>query len=100
MKESLKNTSLYISNQKNQQQTVRQPAYLAYKHGLSYSFYEHFMTEIYMSGGNVALKNHSKEFSRNFLGPMYNLLRNPVVSFVTENNLPFGLLADKMAATH
>ena len=44
-------------------------AYLGYKYGLSYSFYEN-----HISGGNFGLKNHSKEFSRNSLGPMCYIL--------------------------
>ena len=35
-----------------------------------------------------------QEFSHNFLGPMYALLRNSIVPFVT------GLLAVKMTAKH
>ena len=72
--------------------------YLGFKLGLSYFSYEHFVTKIHMSGGNVGLKNHSKEFSRNFLEHIYDVLRGTFVSFVTDNKLPFGLLADKMTA--
>ena len=72
--------------------------YLGYKLRHSYSSYEHFVTEIHMSGGNVGLKNNSKEFSRNFLEHIYDVLRGTFVSFVTDNKLPFGLLADKIKA--
>ena len=75
-------------------------AYLGYKLGLSYISYENIVTEIHESGGNVGLKNHSKEFSRNFLGYIYDTLRTTFVSYVTDNKYPFGLLADKMTAKH
>ena len=75
-------------------------AYMSYKLGLLYAIYENLITEIHTSGGNIGQKNHSKEFSRNILGPMYEVLRNSIVSFVTDNKLPFGLLADEMTAKH
>ena len=40
-----------------------------------------------MSGGNVDLKNYSKELGRQFSGLLYNVLRNLVVYFVTENKI-------------
>ena len=73
---------------------------MSYKLGLSYATYENLITEIHTSGGNIGQKNHSKEFSQNLLGPMYEVLRNSIVSFVTDNKLPSGLLADKITAKH
>ena len=49
-------------------------AYMSYKLGLSHATYENL--EIHTSGGNIGQKNRSKEFSRNVLGPMYEVLRN------------------------
>ena len=75
-------------------------AYLTFKLGLSYSAYENILAEVHSSGGNIGLKNHSKEFPRLFLPHMYDVLRGSVSSYVIENKLPFGLLADKMTAKH
>ena len=76
------------------------PAYLGYKLGLSYSAHGNVLAEIHLSGENVALKNHLKEFSRNIVAPMYHVLKNSVVSFVTENKFPFGVLAYKLFVKH
>ena len=65
--------------------------------GLSNSTYENIVTEIYLSGGNVGLKNHSKEFTKT---PINDVFKNLVVSFCYRNQLPFGLLAEKMSAKH
>ena len=65
---------------------------MSYKLRLSYATYENLITEIHTSDGNIDQKNHSKEFSQNFLCHMYEVLRNSIVSVVTDK-LPFGLLA-------
>lgn len=75
-------------------------AYLGYKFGLSHSFYEHCVSEISSAGGNVGLKNHSKEFSRKFLSPMYDVIKKSLISHIIDNRFPFGLIADKMTARH
>ena len=75
-------------------------AYLTYKSGFPFSAYENIVAEVHSSGGHIGLKNHSKEFPRLFLPHMYDVLRGGVSSFVMENKLPFGLLADKMTARH
>ena len=49
-------------------------AYLGYKLGLSLSVYENIVTEIHLPDRNVGLKNHLKDFRRNFLDPMYDVL--------------------------
>ena len=49
-------------------------AYLGYKLGLSLSVYENIVAEIHLPDRNVGLKNHLKDFRRNFLDPMYDVL--------------------------
>ena len=75
-------------------------AYLTYKIGTSYQSYENIIAEIYSSGGNVGVKNHSKRFPREFLPSMYTVLKNSFISMLSDNVLPFGLIADKMTAKH
>lgn len=43
----------------------------------------------------MGVKNHSKEFVRNFLSHVHNILSQKVTNFITENDLPIGLLTDK-----
>ena len=62
--------------------------------------YEHHIADMYNSGGLVGSKNHSKNFPALFLPHLYDVLRSNVSNYVTANNLPFGLLADKMTTKH
>ena len=89
-----------LKTAKNAAVNCASAAYLTYKSGYSFRSYESIIAEIYSSGGHIGLKNHSKEFPRLFLPHMYNVLKESVSSFVIENKLPFGLLADKMTARH
>ena len=75
-------------------------AYFTLKSGMPYKSYEQVVTEIHSAGGSVGAKNHSKEFPRLFLPPIYNVLRGSFASYITEHRLPFGILADKMSAKH
>ena len=89
-----------LKNAKNAAINCASAAYFGYKFGVPNTFYEHVVSEIYSSGGNVGLKNHSKEFSRKFATPMYDVLRKSFISYITDNHFPFGLIADKMTAKH
>lgn len=73
-------------------------AYLTYKLESSYRDYETIIAEFNNCGGEVGLKNHSKEFARNFLTHTYNTLSKEICNFITLNDLPFGIVADKMTA--
>lgn len=73
-------------------------AYLTYKLESSYRDYETIIAEFYNSGGVVGLKNHSKEFARNFLPHVYLTLSKEICNFIISNDLPFGIIADKMTA--
>ena len=75
-------------------------ALLEYKLGPLYSRYENIVTEIHLPGENISFKNHSKEFSRNFLALKYVVLKNSVVSSVTEKKLSFRLLVEQMSASN
>ena len=66
----------------------------------SYTSYEHNIASVYSAGGNVGIKNHSKEFPRLFLPALYDTLRNEFSGFMKANDLPFGILADKMTVSH
>lgn len=47
----------------------------------------------------MGVKNHSKEFARNFLSHVHNILKQEVTNFIIEND-PIGLLADKIILNH
>ena len=72
-------------------------AYTCFYFAESKLSYEHHVADIFTAGGLVGSKNHSKNFSAFFLPHLYDVLRSSVSSFVTDNNLPFGLLADKIS---
>ena len=48
----------------------------------------------------MGTKNHSTFFPRTFLPNVYDVIRSDISQFVVSNNLPFGLLADKMITKH
>lgn len=73
-------------------------AYLSYKLQSSYRDFETIITEFHNSGAEVGLKNHSKEFARNFLPHMYGVLRKEICNFIVGNELPIGVIADKMTS--
>ena len=75
-------------------------AYTCFYFAESKLSYEHHVADIFTAGGLVGSKNHSKNFPALFLPHLYDVLRSSVSSFVTDNNLPFGLLADKMTTKH
>ena len=71
-------------------------AYSTYIFGSSFESYEGTVTVMYSAGGHVGYKNHSKEFARNFLTPLYDVTHNTII----DNKMPFGVLADKMTVSH
>lgn len=75
-------------------------AYLSFKLDTSYATYETIITEMHNSGASMGVKNHSKEFARNFLPHVHKILRQEVTNFIIENDLPIGLLADKITINH
>ena len=62
--------------------------------------YEYSNADAYNSGGNVGIKNHSKEFPRAFLPSLYNVMRKDLTDFIMNRQLPIGILADKMTVHH
>lgn len=75
-------------------------AYLSYQLNTSYAAYESIVTEMHNSGASMGVKNHSKEFSRNFLPHVHKILRQELTNFIMANDLPIGLLADKITINH
>ena len=75
-------------------------AYFTYMEGTSILSYETLVTTNHAAGGNVGNKNHSKRFASDFLEPMYQVVKNSVIDYVINEELPFGILADKMTASH
>lgn len=75
-------------------------AYMTYKLDASYSSYENIITEFYNSGASVGQKNHSKEFPRLFLPHVYTSLAKAISSFIMNEGVPIGIVADKMTVNH
>ena len=75
-------------------------AYTSIYFGESLRSYEHHIADIYAAGGLVGTKNHSTFFPRTFLPNVYDVIRSDISHFVVSNNLPFGLLADKMTTKY
>lgn len=49
----------------------------------------------------MGIKNHSKEFARNFLSHVHNILKSGSYKFYKiENDLTIGFLADKTTVNH
>ena len=75
-------------------------AYNSYYSYSSYRSYEYSIADVYNSGGNVGIKNHSKEFPRTFLPSIYKVMRKDLTDFIMNRHLPIGILADKMTVHH
>ena len=73
-------------------------AYLSYKLQTLYRDFETILTEFYYSGAEIGLKNHSKEFARNFLPHIHGILNKEICNFIVANELPIGIVADKMTS--
>lgn len=75
-------------------------AYQGYYFSSSYRSYENAIATCHSSGGSVGYLNHSREFPRKFMPSVYNVLRGDLSNFITQQQLPFGVLADKMTVNH
>ena len=75
-------------------------AYQTLYYGTANLAYENTIALIDQAGGKVGIKNHSREFCRNFLLPCYRIIREKVKNYVIQNNTPFGIIADKMTTCH
>lgn len=75
-------------------------AYMTYKLDSSYSSYENIITEFCNSGASVGQKNHSKEFPRLFLPHVYSSLAKTICSYIMNEGVPIGIVADKMTVNH
>ena len=62
--------------------------------------YEYHIADIFNSGGTVGTKNHSKRFPGLFLPHVYNVIRSDIKNYIVNNDLPFGVVADKMTSNH
>ncbi|GBM44510.1 hypothetical protein AVEN_192542-1 [Araneus ventricosus] len=71
-------------------------AYLIYKNSMPYRAYEDLITIMHNSGCSMGVKNHSKEFPRIFLPVVHSVLKTEVSSFILNNDLPVGVVADKV----
>lgn len=75
-------------------------AYMTYKMNISYESYENVISVLHNSGCTVGVKNHSKEFPRLFLPVVHSVLQKEINSFIIDNDLPFGIVADKITVNH
>ena len=75
-------------------------AYLTYKLNASYKSYESVITELHNSGCSVGVTNHSKEFCRLFLPHLHSVLVKEISSYIIDNDLPVGIIADKVTINH
>ena len=62
--------------------------------------YEYHITDIFTAGGKTGSKNHSRNFPGFFLPHIYDVIRSDVKDYVLLNDLPFGIIADKMTTSH
>lgn len=75
-------------------------AYLTYKIDASYANYGSVIAEFHNCGAFVGQKNYSKEFARLFLPHVYIVLRKNIASYICNEGLPIGIVADKMTVNH
>ena len=62
--------------------------------------YEYHITDIFAAGGVTGSKNHSKRFPGLLLPHLYDVIRSDVREYIVQNELPFGIMADKMTSGH
>ena len=62
--------------------------------------YEYHITDVNNSGGLMGTKNHSQRFPGCFLPHVYSVIILDIKHFVISNDLPFGVLADRMTSNH
>ena len=75
-------------------------AYTSFFFSESRYAYEYHITDIVHSGGSVGTKNHSHNFPDNFRPHLYTVLRSTVSEMIQLQDMPFGVIADKMTSKH
>lgn len=75
-------------------------AYFTYKMDMSYESYESLICLLHNSNCGIGVKNHSKEFPRLFLPVVHSVLHKEIASFIISNDLPVGVMADKVTVNH
>ena len=75
-------------------------AYTGFYFSESEKSFEYHLADMFNCGGSIGSKNHSFNFPHKFRPHVYATIRSSVSNYITMNNLPFGLLADKMTSKH
>ena len=75
-------------------------AYTGYYFSAPYEMYSYSISDTFSAGGEVGTKNHSKEFPRLFLPHVYDVMKDHIVDNIIHDDLPFGIIADKVTISH
>ena len=62
--------------------------------------YDHHVADVYNCGGLVGTKNHSARFPYLCLPHVYDVIKSDTKKFIASNNLPLGIMTDKMTTRH
>ena len=62
--------------------------------------YEHHIADMVHSGASMGTKNHSHNFPEKFRPHIYSVLRTNISDMIKFQDIPFGVIADKMTSKH
>lgn len=95
-----KSHEVYLSIGKKAALNCAGHAYTGYYFSAPNVMYEYTIADTFNAGGEVGTKCHSSNFPTLFLPHMYSALKDHIVDNVIHDNLPFGIMADKVTISH